>query len=858
MQSKIDAAKQLLANQDLNRIKTSNDIDLINAALKITINNKQWNYIRELYTINGIDQSLIDEALKKAYDQNNLDEFKAVFWNSQTQPSKECIKKILKSASNSYEFQWVKFVDFLCCLQSENKPGQEEINYAIIQASKWKQWDLVQKIYTDININMPSQTAIDEVLEAAYNQFYLDKFKAIFWSSQTQPSKERIKKILKSASDSYEFQRAEFVDCLCCLQSENKPDQEEISYAIKRAAEWSKWNLVQKILINAINKPSQSVNESLLLMAAEANQEAIVRFFSEMKGSDKPRGGVFSEAFLAATQKGSLSVVRYFCQLTTEHQPNQVLIAKGLKEAAIKGRVTILTFLLGNDNPIKPDPAAVVEAFIAAISSNEVKVVDYFCQLTTEHQPSPELIAKGLKEAAIRGSITILTFLLGKDNPIKPDPAAVAEAFIAAISLNKVQVVRYFCQLTTEHQPNPELIAKGLNEAASKGHLQILIFLLGKDNPIKSDPAAVAEAFIAAISSNEVQVVDYFCQLTTEHRPSPELIAKGLNEAASKGHLQTLTFLLGKDNPIKPDAKTIADAFIAAISFGYDHIVELFIHPKNNIQLAPETKDKGLLAAVTAPNEIALIQKFLKLHQTSDILSDKGIEEALLKAKAENKKELCTLLENPKKPIPEEDKNAPKPSDSSEKNQLVEELLEAISQDDLPNVKIICALVRDEKLQMNDIKKALQKAKSEDVKNCLISAQQMLQLHHHLTLLKSHGEKLKKEEKTNPQGERAVTLANQLKGLADNYTTAYFKGGDIKPIQEQFSSALRQGFKNMDDHREKWKHYLANIALAASVIGLLIKKLITGHTLFSNTKRQSHVRIANEQFEQLTGQKNKL
>lgn len=99
---------------------------------------------------------------------------------------------------------------------------------------------------------------------------------------------------------------------------------------------------------------------------------------------------------------------------------------------------------------------------------------------------------------------------------------------------------------------------------------------------------------------------------------------------------------------------------------------------------------------------------------------------------------------------------------------------------------------------------------------------------------------------------KAIELAEHLKGLANQYMKSLAESdGRQEVIRAQFKQVLAEGYKNMQHHRAYWKPLLANIAVAATGIGLLFilyRWLSDGHGLFMQTQRQKELHRISEVF----------
>jgi hypothetical protein len=802
-------------------------------------------------SVNKPSGAAIDYVLEKIFSNDDMDTFQYICEQSVIKPSQNQIEKILKAAHN-WPYKW-NFVDYICSLSSENKPPQSAIDAALKALSLHKdQSALIKKLCSKDSVNKPSGAAIDYVLEKNFSNDDMDTFQYICEQSVIKPSQNQIEKILKAAHNwPYKWN---FVEYLCLLNSENKPGQNAFDDAFHTAAEVRQWKLVKTLYLSA-NKPTLLTIESVLKIAACSKQLEIIQDFCKFPVELCPGASAVGEAFIAAAEAGNVDIVRFFFE-----QVHDKLI-----------------------------PQNVTDAFLRATGENALLVIRYFCQLGPENRPDQQLIGQALGAAASKGHLDLIEFFLGADNPVKPTPEAAAEAFVKVAAEDFLSIVSYFCMLETEHKPDQKLIGEALGAAASKGHLDIIKFFLGPDNPLKPTPEAVAEAFVKGALGNRVDIIDYFCMLETEHKPNQKLIGQALIAAASKGSSYVVLFFMATDNAIKPTSEDIAEAFVKASAAGMTKVVAYFLSPDKELEFkfTQEIMDKALYEAVKTPSyELSLIQYLVKSNEASKLLSKQGLQNALNEAKTKphNKDivEIINLLtqEINKGSSHQSSKTAPgkgegkgkasshkfyktakkskkSPPTKGQSNKPAPEaiantLYSAVAREDLPEIKQLCTQLNYNKPTANVLRKALKMTLDPEIKECLLDAQKILKLHLQIEALVAYGEELKKENSS--MGDGAVNIAQGIKTIADDYTSAYF-GNQIEvkaACREQLSSALSTAFKKMGTHRAKWKIHLANVALAATGVGLLINYLVSGHVFFSNTGRQNKVQAIVDKLDNLT------
>ncbi|OCH98768.1 hypothetical protein A8135_10725 [Legionella jamestowniensis] len=142
------------------------------------------------------------------------------------------------------------------------------------------------------------------------------------------------------------------------------------------------------------------------------------------------------------------------------------------------------------------------------------------------------------------------------------------------------------------------------------------------------------------------------------------------------------------------------------------------------------------------------------------------------------------------------------------------------------------------------------------IKNMQLAS--LVEFHRQIKQLKHHGSTLQEGKESESldylEGQKAIKLAEKFEGLAIQFIVA--KNSDsnaqLQTIREEFKIALESGYQEMHTHRSLWKPILANIAIAATGIGLLViiaKYLTTGSAFFAETQRQKMVHSISHQLD---------
>ncbi|MFC3909889.1 hypothetical protein ACFORL_12495 [Legionella dresdenensis] len=880
----------------------------IDMVLKRAAAYSQWELVKKICLMGGDNkpsQTAIDVAAFHAHEQDQLTAFKAICEQSITKPSQKQLEDIVDAAIAAWPIKW-EFIEYICFLTSANKPGQPAIDKTLKNAAVHSKWELVKKILKIENDNKPSQTAIDVAASHAHEQDQLTAFKTICEHSISKPSQKQLEDIVDAAIAAWPV-KWEFIEYICFLTSANKPGQPAIDKALKNAAVHSKWELVKKILkIESDNKPSQTAIDVAASHAHEQDQLTAFKTICEhsiTKPSQKQLEDILGAAFQAYPVKWEF--IEYICFLTSENKPGQPAIDKALKNAAVHSKWELVKKILKIESDNKPSQTAIdVAAFHAheqdqfaefkeiceqsitkpsqkqleyilgaAFQAYPVKweFIEYICFLTSENKPGQPIIDKALNNATVYTKWELVKKILKIESDNKPGQAAIEVVLGQAASAGQLELVQDICTLPLERCPRAEAIQSAFLAAANSKNTGILAFFMEIETETRPTSETITKAFIDAAAANNNLVVQYFCELATPNRPDTALIEMAFDTAASKGHLDVIKFLLGETNPVRPEKKCVDAGFNRAISQGYVQLAHYFIFlDESCFESKQQAMEAGFLTAIEAPNGLGVLKFLVSAHKKTTIFDEKFLRDAYQKAVQLKSHSICRFFEQEKLfPIEKPIAQAEKPTVSAiptrpqeiQKNVpdagltpkvTANGLREAVSQNNLSLVKHYCAMIVDNKLTIRDINEALKSANNKHIKQSLATAKAILQLHKDIAVFRSHGENLKQEKASESHGMRTTDLADQLKTHADNYAVAYFNGRSTKTQEKAFSTALKKGFCDMNDHRMPGRMLFLNIAAAATVIIPLIHYIFTGNFLFLNTKRQNQIQTIMDDLNVLT------
>ncbi|MDR3501557.1 MAG: hypothetical protein P4L79_03145 [Legionella sp.] len=132
--------------------------------------------------------------------------------------------------------------------------------------------------------------------------------------------------------------------------------------------------------------------------------------------------------------------------------------------------------------------------------------------------------------------------------------------------------------------------------------------------------------------------------------------------------------------------------------------------------------------------------------------------------------------------------------------------------------------------------------------------QQLLTLHVRIKQLKDFGMQV---AGSTALEHNTVDLVNSLSDLVEKFVAAKInsKPEEIGLIQAQFKEKIEKVYKELQSHNEFLIAIFANLAIAATGIGILViaaKLVLTGSTFFMETKRQQQAGLINASFQELT------
>jgi hypothetical protein len=622
----------------------------------------QWESVTffcSLPSINRPSQKVIDETLIDLAKDDKWELIKTIC-DMEDKPSTETIEALLRQAYIKNQGESIKF---FCSLSSINKPSQAVIDGALIYLAKDnKQWELIKTI-CDME-NKPSTKTIEALLNEAYgwSQWSIIGFFCSL-TSINKPSQEAIDKILiKLAGD----KQWELIKTIC--KTDNKPRTKTMDELLREAYFQSQWESITFFCsLPSINKPSQVViDKTLIDLAEKTEQWDLIKTICDME--DKPSTKTMEALLHQACVKSQWGSIKFFCSLPSINKLSQEALEETLIRLTEAEQWDLIKIIYQIKHINKPSQKTIEKLLVKATTSKQLEVIQVICNVSAQDYPDNKFVHFAFLEAAKTGFVESLQFFSEHEALNESKTDMFTKAFLEGIKYEQIETLKYIGSLIVY---TDEEISLMLEEAVDQRKFKNLQFLL---ETYKPEPKRVKEMFLSLIKSgNNMPAISYFCDLKGIYELTSEDINNALKFAVTNNHLLLATRLLNAS--VQPD---IAALLVIAVSKGFKEIVECFIDLKSPYfyltKFEPDTFKTSLLAAITAPNGLEIIQQLIVVNKIKQIWSEESIKEALEEAQIQGKTEIYDFLK-----LHASKSNSEKPPSSNSETPKAE-----ISQDGIP------------------------------------------------------------------------------------------------------------------------------------------------------------------------------
>lgn len=465
-----------------------------------------------------------------------------------------------------------------------------------------------------------------------------------------------------------------------------------------------------------------------------------------------------------------------------------------------------------------PRESALLPALISAVSNRKIRDIQEICGQRDHWKLALEDIHIALLEAVSRGESEIVAYLC---DSLENNSELLNQAMQQAVRYGHLNVVRF---LMDKFQLNLQIIEELYLNAAFYGYVHLMCFL-EKEKEFTQQTAQ--RALMKAVEGGHLKVLHHMKEKKIDFGANPNL----LPIAAQNCDLSTIQFIL-ENTEATPEI--LGQALKEAVLYADFPVVEFFCKMNVDVNYI-DISLKSTIYSYQKPEQAqSILECFCKMS-TAKRPTKKGFEELLSALLRKNDipwlkiKTICEISHE----------NQP----SSEL--LIEVFKKAITRpnQDLGILHILCNSNYNNRIPTEKIKLMRLQSDWPGVnEDALIRYEKLSNLHDKIRSFRDYGNELVKAGA--PEGDYVLQQAEKLKALTTSFSEHYFKRegiSSLSAIKADFKDTIKESYQNMGNHRAQWKPIIANIAMAATGVGLLVlltKLLVTGSAFFMETSRQ--------------------
>lgn len=499
-----------------------------------------------------------------------------------------------------------------------------------------------------------------------------------------------------------------------------------------------------------------------------------------------------------AVQHENLGLIQFFHSPTTAeiYDFEPAVMERTLEAAANAGKWEMVKLLCDINANNKAGAAPTDYLLSIAARQGQLEIVQFLLDPCRINLLNPTLLSEALEIAAKRGNLALVRLLCNSCRSNLLNKTAIKAALAIAVSLKRVEIIEFICTLATENRPDTTVIGELLKKAALSGNWLIVQLLSNLTADNKPDNAAISFAFTKALEANQWHIVQSLANLAG-NKLDQKLIEEALILAINKIEFNIIKFLC-LDSPNKPSSQAIEKALAIALKEKKWFIVNFFCSLSSPIKPVAAVI-KNCLQLAAEKGELAVLQLICGLS-------------------GDNKPTLADI--NEAKQLAEENQQA----------QVMEFLdILTILLPYVASMSIILSLfdlARQDKLGLSTagLSSTLKACKeSKSITNLLGNLLKVKELYDSIDELKERGSYLKKAKAN--VGTYAIEQAEAL----TLFTLKFVKlqsgnpaASDLAAIRVNFKAAWERSYLRLIKYGKLWKPILANIAVAATDMGLFI------------------------------------
>lgn len=528
----------------------------LNAAVK----NDDVELIKNFCTLPK-DEAPTETDLSKAfYDSVLAGSLKVISYFCESGAVKDTA--VTEALSNICQFNEIAYnkkirtIQYLCTLSTDNRPQQSAIDESLQLAVQNKDWDFFKVLCSLSEQNAPSQKELGKILIKQLedeNEFF-EQMEFIFEKSTNKPDQSTVCSALQLLCDKKvtlaNSKYWNYIDYLCELKGENKPDKFTIEEIFKEAVNSKKTELVKKLCsLNSDNQPGQGVVSDKFF--------ELVKYTNDLK---------------------SLKIIQILCQ-ESSHNLSTKIVSEALKNALTTNfpkNLRYINSLSTLNSDIKPDQATIDLVLDSLLSqTDQWALIKTLCE-SKSNPPSQKVIGKVLQQAGLGSLPYDLMVSLFEDSVFKPSKEEVSDTLITICNL-KTNIedelkywpyIQYLLNLKEENKPNQKALDTVLNKAYFLSKDDVIVELCLREGEENSPSSEALENIVdELVSGNDsLELIKILCEKSTNKPSVSDILLASLQNYSEKNIY--IQYLSGIESDNKPSQDCIDKVFKKAANEG--------------------------------------------------------------------------------------------------------------------------------------------------------------------------------------------------------------------------------------------------------------------------------------------------
>jgi ankyrin repeat protein len=383
-------------------------------------------------------------------------------------------------------------------------------------------------------------------------------------------------------------------------------------------------------------------NQSLLYVAAQQGNKALVAVLLE-KGADvNAQGGRYNNALLAALENGHTEIATLLVDKGADVNAQGGRYDNPLLAALERGYTEIATLLLHKGADVNAQSEHYGNALQAASCKGHKEIVTLLLDKGADVNAQGGLYSNALQAASPSGCKDIVMLLLDKGADISAQGGLYGNVLQAAVVCGHKEIVTLLLDAGADVNAQGGSYGNALQAASCNGYKEIVTLLLAKGADINAQGGSYGNALQGALYYGQNEIVTLLLHNGADINAQGGSYGNALQAASYYSRKDIVTLLLDKGADINAQGGYYGSALQAASVGSYKEIVMLLLDKGADVNARGGYFGNALQAASTYGHKEIVT---LLLDKGADINAQGGsYGNALQAASLSGHKEIVTLL----------------------------------------------------------------------------------------------------------------------------------------------------------------------------------------------------------------------